>query len=69
MVKSPAFNAERRTLVAGSGNTSLLVLSGTVDPASGGWATGRVLILLNNYPPGPCKAATTTVTGALIIVS
>jgi hypothetical protein len=50
-------------------HTSLLVLLGTVDPASGGWATDRVLILLNNYPPGPCKAATTTVTGALIIVS
>ena len=49
--------------------TSWLVLSGTVYPGSGDWATARVLILLNNFPPGPCTAATSTVTGTLIIVS
>jgi hypothetical protein len=52
-----------------SRDTSRPVLSGTVDPASGSCATNRVLILLNHYPPGPCKAATTTATEVLIIVS
>lgn len=51
------------------GDTPLLVLSGAIDPASGSWANDRVLILLNNYPPGPCKAATSTVTGALVVVA
>jgi hypothetical protein len=47
----------------------ILILSGNFSPTDPVFPDDPLEILVNNYPPSPCTAATTTVTGTLEIAT
>ena len=50
-------------------DSKALSLAGTVSPTDAVYPSAPVTILLSNYPPSPCLAATNPITGTLALSS
>ena len=50
-------------------DSKALSLAGTVSPTDAVYPSAPVTILLSNYPPSPCLAATNPITGTLALLS
>ena len=57
----------RRLPRCAEADDELLALAGAFFPSDPTWPSDPIKVLLNNYPPNPCVAASNAITGTMAI--